>query len=565
MGHHMFTTLRLIVCFLAVGFLALAAAPGTGTGTALIPPDFEWVERIDLPPGDEDPALDSDEATCVASLHYGDVIVGGNAMIGLDGCQDEQIGFLAGYAKANGAELFRLVSNGDGIITPALFPECVGDSDILNDFAFRIHVSDVAFDLDFLGPDPFYLDAYVTGFADLAWTRDAVDYTSTVLWILKLKIENGDTSNVEVVNVRVFGELPGEGDVSIGCLSIGALVETVQVRGRAIDFKYDDFIVVAGEFLTGTSGELEFDHLGPFESTVGDRSDLFVLRLDLDLDPVEAVVSETPGMSIDDDFSHGVVIDMLGDVYLTGQFRSADISFGNSVGLVNPGGGGSFFLVKYNGDNDSLLAVDAITIEDPYAIEPGESAGMAITCDGLDVYVTGYFSNTAFSEIEFGGHALEGVSGRNVFVIAVEWDSGLVVRWAVAAADECSSTAEASGYGIDVDSSGNLIVTGSFTDSFAPYGEDPVTSNGEEDIFIWGLYALSGVHAWLVSAGGEAKDVGYAVTTILYTSGGSMTDIVAAIVGVVYRPDCGDVEFGALEITGTDITDSDGFVTLLKH
>src|SRR6185369_14395845 len=70
-------------------------------------------------------------------------------------------------------------------------------------------------------------------------------------------------------------------------------------------------------------------------------------------------------------------------------------------------------------------------------------------------------------------------------------------------------TADDYGYGLAVDPSGNVALTGSFRNT-ADFGGGPLTSAGGTDVFL-ASFTPSGAHRWSRRAGGSGDDAGQAV------------------------------------------------------
>ena len=202
----------------------------------------------------------------------------------------------------------------------------------------------------------------------------------------------------------------------------------------------------------------------------------------------------------------GIGIDGSGNSYVTGWFQGT-ATFGpgepNEMPLL-PADGNSMFVAKYNSDG---------TLAWVRNFPQGQHVGWAIAVDGSgSSYVTGW----------------SGLSTVSVFV--AKWHSNGSLAWAKEA--QGTGTAFPEGRGIVVDASGNSYVTGMFTGTVtfgsAEPSETPLTSAGDEDIFV-AKYNSDGTLAWAKSVGNTNDDQGNAIS--LDSSGnphvtGSFTDTV---------------------------------------
>jgi Beta-propeller repeat len=119
-----------------------------------------------------------------------------------------------------------------------------------------------------------------------------------------------------------------------------------------------------------------------------------------------------------------------------------------------------------------------------------------------NVVVAGYFGGTA----NFGGGSFTSSGGNDIFVAKYASDGSYV--WA----KRFGGTGSDYGYGVAVDGSGNVVVTGNFTNT-VDFGGGPLnasTSGG--DIFL-AKYGPSGAYLWAKHFGGTSTfgSIAYAV------------------------------------------------------
>lgn len=134
--------------------------------------------------------------------------------------------------------------------------------------------------------------------------------------------------------------------------------------------------------------------------------------------------------------------------------------------------------------------------------------GYAVTVDSAgNVYTTGYFQGEVDFDPGAGTTNLTSAGGKDIFISKLSTDGSLV--WA----RSFGSNIDDEGWGIFVDSSGNVYTTGYFgnTVDFDPgAGTTNLASKGSSDIFISKLDSNGDfVGAWAM--GGTSDDYGYGV------------------------------------------------------
>lgn len=148
----------------------------------------------------------------------------------------------------------------------------------------------------------------------------------------------------------------------------------------------------------------------------------------------------------------------------------------------------------------------------------GLDLGYCITKDmNKNVYTTGGFENVVDFDPGSGVVNINSIGQADIFIQKLDASGNLL--WV----HSFGSSAYDNGQHVAVDTLGNVYVTGAFngTIDFDPGpGVQNLTSNGNMDIFILKLDSL-GAFLWAVSIGGQALDVGVAITVDDY--GNSLT------------------------------------------
>ncbi len=171
--------------------------------------------------------------------------------------------------------------------------------------------------------------------------------------------------------------------------------------------------------------------------------DIFIVKYDANGTVLWARDSEGSGT----DVANSVSLDGGGNVYVTGSFSSAVITFSPST-LVN-GGSLDMFIVKYNAAGTLLWANRAGGTGTDYG------RGIAVDANG-NSYVTGdFFSST----ITFGSTTLSN-TGNNQDIYLVKYDAAGNAIWAKSVGS--ASMGYDYGYSVDADPNGNIFVAGEF-------------------------------------------------------------------------------------------------------
>ena len=209
----------------------------------------------------------------------------------------------------------------------------------------------------------------------------------------------------------------------------------------------------------------------------------------------------------------GISVDSSGNVYVTGDYDSATLTIFNADGgtfgtLTGPGFfNNDVFLIKYN---TSGIAQWATKIAGS-----NEETGTSISVDSSgNVYVAGNYMSTSLTAFNVGGASFGSVANsgsRDNFI--VKYNTSGVAQWIT----RLSGTSLDLLYGITVDSSGNVYVTGS-------YGSNPLTIynaggasfgtltlTGSDDVFVV-KYNTSGIAQWATRLTGTTSEYGLGIS-----------------------------------------------------
>lgn len=182
------------------------------------------------------------------------------------------------------------------------------------------------------------------------------------------------------------------------------------------------------------------------------------------------------------DEAFDVSSDLAGNYYVTG-YKTADAYFGGAY--LESNGLSDIFLSKLDADGNFLWSVDAGgTLAD--------RAYSVYTDDNGFSYITGYYSGTA----DFSGTTLVSNSGSQDLFLA-KYDPGGALLWVISE----GGTGAETGYDVEVDQLGNIVITGQFRGTItlgaSTYvsGINPTTGVRDFDVFI-AKYDASGNLLW---------------------------------------------------------------------
>ncbi len=205
-----------------------------------------------------------------------------------------------------------------------------------------------------------------------------------------------------------------------------------------------------------------------------------------------------------DERGQSVSTDASGNVFMTGYFISPTISFGTTT-LTNTYASNlysDFFIVKYDTSGNVLWAKSA---EGAY-----DDSGQSVSTDASgNVFITGiYYSPT----ITFGTTTLTKANPTSNYsdIFIVKYDASGNMLWATSAEDGLFND---DGRSLSTDASGNVFIAGYFASPTITFGTTTLTNtNSSWDIFIV-KYDSSGNVLWAKSAGGTDYDIGISVST----------------------------------------------------
>jgi len=204
----------------------------------------------------------------------------------------------------------------------------------------------------------------------------------------------------------------------------------------------------------------------------------------------------------DNDYASGIAIDSSGNVLITGQFSgTADFDPGPGIYNMTSAGLNDIFVCKLDHAGNLIWAKQMGGAS--------SDAGNSIAIDPAgNVYITGNFSGTADMDPGPGVFNINSAGGLDIFIAKLDPSGNFL--WSRSFGD---ATDEDHGNSIAVDASGNVYTTGNFkgTLDFDPGAATASLTADYIDVFVSKLDA-NGNYVWAKKMGGTSYDYGYGIT-----------------------------------------------------
>jgi hypothetical protein len=190
------------------------------------------------------------------------------------------------------------------------------------------------------------------------------------------------------------------------------------------------------------------------------------------------------------DSAKAVAVDSSGNVAVTGSQASSSADYG--AGLLPSRGGSDIFVAKYSSSGGYLWAKTLGST--------GSDSGAGVATDGGgNVFVTGYFDLS----VDFGVGSLTSAGSKDAFLVKYSSAGAHVFSRRI------GSTGFDQGSAVATDGSGNVVVTGYFSGTINCGGAN-LTSAGLGDLFV-AKYSATGQHLWSKRFGGTGDDIVYGI------------------------------------------------------
>lgn len=193
------------------------------------------------------------------------------------------------------------------------------------------------------------------------------------------------------------------------------------------------------------------------------------------------------------DYGYGIVTDASGNVYVAGKYEY-DANFSGTT--ITCAGNHDFFLAKYNSSGSLIWITTGGGADGDYA--------QALSTDGTYLYITGEIEGYN-GIIPFQGSPITvDVIGDNDIFLA-KYDMNGTLIWAKSDGWWYSEKGKA----ITTDNSGNVFITGYYTDS-TMFNSTIIPSMGYRDMYV-AKYDSNGNFLWAKHAGGPQREEGTGV------------------------------------------------------
>ncbi len=270
--------------------------------------------------------------------------------------------------------------------------------------------------------------------------------------------------------------------------SIGS-VGTDYGRSIAVDGSGNTYIT--GHF----SDTADFDPGAGAANLISDgATDIFFAKYDAN---GNYIFAKSMGSAVID-AGNSIIVDGSGNVIIAGHF-SDTVDFDPGAGIANliSTGLSDLFFAKYDANGNYIFA------KSMGSANYDEIKRMAIDTNG-NIYITGYILGAADFDPGAGTAILTPVGPSANFFAKYDASGNYIYAKSISASQS---------YGITTDHSGNIFITGTFTDTvdFDPgAGAANLVSVGDNDIF-FAKYDASGNYIFAKSMGGIAHDYSYSI------------------------------------------------------
>jgi len=214
------------------------------------------------------------------------------------------------------------------------------------------------------------------------------------------------------------------------------------------------------------------------------------------IDPVLSFSTYMGGSMRDEAFE--VAKDQLGNIYMAGYTNSADLDTSSAYQTVL-GGFSSAFVAKYSpGPNPQLLYLTYV------GNDVAEARGLTVDAEG-NAYVTGSTSSTTFPTVNPVQASYAGLIDGYIFKLNPTGDTLLYSTY-------FGGNSVDRGRAIDIDTSGNIYVTGvTISNNFPTIAAFQPTPGGQQDAYVFKLNSSGQNYIYSTYIGGNGGDYAAAI------------------------------------------------------
>lgn len=175
-----------------------------------------------------------------------------------------------------------------------------------------------------------------------------------------------------------------------------------------------------------------------------------------------------------------LVVDVVGNNYLSGCFLSSTVTLGNFT-LTNRSGRQEIYLAKFDANGNVLWARQA-------SGPGGNNASGAVSVDAMgNVYQTGNFDNS--SNLNFGGLTITNLNGASQNAYVAKYDAAGNILWVKQMGSSLPQNYTGNYVSVGVnfisgDAFGNLYLAGQFNQPSATFGNLTLNAANDNDIFL---------------------------------------------------------------------------------
>jgi hypothetical protein len=326
----------------------------------------------------------------------------------------------------------------------------------------------------------------------------------------------GYTDSADFPTLNQYQTYRGADDVFVTKLDTNAsgaasLLYSTYLGGNSGDVGYGIAVDASGVvYTTGYTDSTDFPTLNQFQTDQGDR-DVFVTKLDTNLSGMASLLYSSYLGGNDYDESRSIAINASGYAYVTG------ITFSTEFPLLNQyqtyqGGEGDVFVTKLNTNTSGAASLLYSTYLGGNARDFG--VDIAVDSSGI-VYVTGDTPSTNFPTLD----ALQSDQGSNdAFVTKINTNASGTAS--LLYSTYLGGSTYDVGYGIAVDPSGVVYVTGTTYSSDFPIINQYQTDLATDDAFVTKLPNIALISGRVTSDGTNG------ISGVTVTLSGSMPNTV---------------------------------------